>query len=105
MLIGMDAIPPRGGNSGGAIQSLNGCGAISYRESPPFIGIIVVFGVAVGGIIMVGESLRDLVKNIAYRKNKSATETIIKIVVPRPPEIQNTPGGHLTRRDLAIFTY
>jgi hypothetical protein len=104
MLIGIDAIPPRGGNSGGAIQDLYGCGAISYRESPPFIGIIVVCGVAVGGIIMVGASLRDLVKNAAHRKNKSATERIIKIVVPRPPEIQNTPGGHLPRRDLAIFT-
>jgi hypothetical protein len=106
MLIGMDAIPPRGGNSGGAIQDLYGCGAMSYRESPPFIGIIVVCGVAVGGIIMVGASLRDLVKNIAYRKNKSATERIIKIVVPRPPEIQNTPGGHLLRPDLprAILT-
>ena len=53
---------------------------------------------------MIGVSLRDLVKNIAYRKNKSATERIIKIVVLRPPEIQNTPGGHLLRRDLAIFT-
>jgi hypothetical protein len=57
------------------------------------------------GIIIVGGSLRGLIKNMAYRKNKSATEIIIKIVVPRPPEIQNTPGGHLTRRDLAIFTY
>ena len=107
MLIGIDAIPPRGGNSGGAIQDLYGCGAISYRESPPLIGIIVVLGASLfpeGGIIMVGASLRDLVKNTAYRKNKSATKRIITIVVPRPPEIQNTPGGHLLRRDLAIFT-
>jgi hypothetical protein len=104
MLIGMDAIPPRGGNSGGAIQDLYGCGAISYRESPPFIGIIVVFGESVGGIIIVVPSVRDLVKNTAYNTNNSATERIIKIVVPRPPEIQNTPGGHLLRRNLAIFT-
>ena len=45
-------------------------------------------------------SARDLEKNAPYRKNKSATATIIKIVVPRPPEIQNTPGGHLLRPDL-----
>jgi hypothetical protein len=106
MLIGMDAIPPLGGNSGGAIQDLYGCGAMSYLESPPFIGIIVVLGEAdsVRGIIMIGLSLLDLVKNAAYRKNNSATERIIKIVVLRSPEIQNTPGGHLPRRDLAIFT-
>jgi len=49
---------------------------------------------------MIGLSLRDLVKNAAYKKNNSATERIIKIVVPRLPEIQNTPGGHLLRPNL-----
>jgi hypothetical protein len=54
MLIGIDAIPPRGGNSGGAIQSLNGWGAISYLESPPLTGITVVCGGDCFGIIIIG---------------------------------------------------
>jgi hypothetical protein len=49
-LIGIDAIPPRGGNSGDDIQSLRGCGALSYLDSP--IGIIVFF--AGGDMIIVG---------------------------------------------------
>jgi hypothetical protein len=65
MLIGIDAIPPRGGNSGGAIQSLNGCGAISYLESPPLTGITVVWGADCLGIIIIGGC-----GFIKYAKNK-----------------------------------
>jgi hypothetical protein len=34
ILIGMVAIPPLGGYSGGDIQSLKGWGALTYRSSP-----------------------------------------------------------------------
>jgi hypothetical protein len=84
----MEAIPPRGGYSAGIIQSRNGCGALSYRDSLAMIcGACVV-----GGIIIVGDLLKT-----ANKTNKRATPRITAIIVVRFPERHKTPGGHFTR--------
>jgi hypothetical protein len=94
----MEAIPPRGGYSAGIIQSRNGCGARSYRDSPLEItdGSETFEG---GGIIIVGDLLKT-----ANITNRSATPRITAITVVRFPERQKTPGGHLTRLECLIYS-
>jgi hypothetical protein len=88
----MEAIPPRGGYSAGIIQSRNGCGARSYRDSPlEMIDVVGAVG-AEGGIIIVG----DLLKTENITKSR-ATPRMTAMTVVRFPERHRIPGGHLIR--------
>lgn len=92
----MEAIPPRGGYSAGIIQSRNGCGARSYRDSP----LEITDGAeGAGGIIIVG----DLLKTENITKSR-ATPRMIAMTVVRFPERHRIPGGHFIRLECLIYS-
>jgi hypothetical protein len=93
-LKGREDRPPLGGNSGPAIQSRKGCGARSYRESPP--GFTDTFTGATGKTEELTVGFVDTVIPIATKTAK--TDNKIQTVVINPAEIQNTPGGQEERK-------
>jgi len=93
MLIGIVAIPPRGGNSGGAIQSLKGSGDLANRASIMLglRGVVTIRSVlgAWGGIwITIGRKVL---------KKRIPKITMIKMPAPASNssvDKHKTPGGH-----------